>query len=305
MKRILITGGSGMVGKHLSLLAISKGYNVHWLSRKKSETKDNNIKVFQWDVQNNWIEESAFDGVEYVVHLAGAGIADKKWTNEYKAEIINSRVKSAHLLVNSIIQNNFPIKKFVGASAVGFYGMKTDEKIYTEESEKGNDFLADVCKKWEDAYLPLMKNNFNAAIVRIGLVLSVDGGVYKKLKPLFKLGLGSALGKGNQYMPWIHIYDLCEMILFLLEKEKVTGVFNGVSGEFVTNKEFTRHFAHSLKRPIFLPNIPEWFLKMILGEQAQMLTTGLKISSDKIKQNGFQFKYQHLDDAFRDLNMKS
>lgn len=304
MKTVLITGGSGMLGTYLTSILQQNNYRVHWLSRKKVEASHHQLKVFQWNVEKQFIDISAFENVEYVIHLAGAGIADKHWTEEYKKIIIQSRVDAAKLLIKYIIENALPIKKFIGASAVGIYGMKIDEQEYTEESPYGNDFLADVCKQWEHSYSPLIHQNYSYAVLRIGLILSHTGGLYKRLVPIFKWGLGSALGSGKQYMPWIHIEDLCRMLVYLIEHSEIVGTFNATSGEYITNYNFSKKLAQSLNAPFLLPNIPEFILHIMFGDQYKMLTTGLKISNQKIKQKGFQFKFQKLEDALDDLKTK-
>jgi uncharacterized protein (TIGR01777 family) len=304
MKSVLITGGTGLIGNHLSEKLLQQGYAVHLLSRQKNFSPQsyyqNKIKVFEWDLNKNYIDPNALENVNYVIHLAGASIS-KKWTTSYKNIILTSRIKSAELLINTIIKNNISIEKFIGASAIGYYGMKTDNKVYTEEDEKGNDFLANTCYQWEKAYTPLIQHQIPTAIVRIGLVLSPNGGIYKILKPIFQIGLGSPIGNGKQYMPWIHIDDLCNMIIHLMKNKEFRGIYNAVSDEILTNEEFSKKLAQSLNAPFFLPNIPEWILKIIFGEQYQMLTSGLKISNDKIKQTGFNFRFSQLDDALANL----
>ncbi|MCX7728628.1 MAG: TIGR01777 family oxidoreductase [Bacteroidia bacterium] len=303
MKKVLITGGSGMIGKYLSEKLVEKNYTVCWLSQNKKITHEK-TKIYFWDIQSKTIDLQAFENTQYVVHLAGANIAQKRWTNEFKREILNSRIESTDLLIRTIIDNKLPIKKLVGASAVGYYGMKNDEKIYTEDDNPGDDFLAHVCALWEEAYRPLVVHHIPTAILRIGLVLSHTGGIYTKLKPLFQIGLGSALGNGKQYMPWIHIDDLCNMIIFLLENENIQGIFNAVSDEYISNYKFSKKMAESFHAPFFLPNIPEFILKMIFGEQYQLLVTGLKTSNEKIKRAGFQFRFSTLEDALHDLKEK-
>ncbi|GAB4201411.1 MAG: TIGR01777 family oxidoreductase [Bacteroidia bacterium] len=307
MKSVLITGGTGLIGRHLSEKLLQQGYTVHLLSRQKNIVNkptpthhQSKIKIFQWDFNNNYIDPNAFENVGYVIHLTGANIA-KRWTPSYKKTILTSRIKTAELLINTIIKNNISIEKFVGASAIGYYGMKTDEKIYTEVDAKGNDFLADTCHQWEKAYDPLIQHQIPTAIVRIGLVLSANGGIYKLLKPVFQMGLGSAIGSGKQYMPWIHIDDLCRIFIHLMTNKELQGIYNAVSDEILNNAEFSKKLAQSLNAPFFLPNIPEWALKMILGEQHQMLTTGLKISNEKIKQTGFVFRFSKLSNALADI----
>lgn len=305
MKRVLITGGNGMVGSSLTKRFIEKGYGVNWLIRKKTNHhQSGNVSCFFWNPEKSEIDITAFDNVDYIIHLAGANVAGKKWSNGYKKEILNSRIQSTQLLADTLIKNAISVQKIIGASAVGYYGMKTDDKIYSENDLPGNDFLSQVCCQWENGYEALMHHHFNVGILRLGLVLSANGGIYKRMKPLFRLGFGSTLGSGKQYMPWIHIDDLCNMIIYLSEHPIHNGVFNAVSDEMVTNYEFSKKLAQSLNAPFFMPNIPVWLLNGILGEQAYMLTTGLKISNEKIKSTGFSFRFLKLEDAFQDLKNK-
>ncbi|GIV26718.1 MAG: NAD-dependent epimerase [Bacteroidia bacterium] len=302
MKTVLITGGTGLVGTHLTNYLISKGFRIHCLSRKRLISDKKELKYFYWNISELEIDLNAFENVEYVVHLAGENIAGQKWYEHYKLMLDHSRTMSTYWIIHNILKHKVPIKKFIGASAVGFYGMQRSDKVFTEQDFGNNDFLSRLCEKWEASYFPLFDNDINTAIIRIGLVLSKEGGLYAKLKPIFKWGLGCALGSGKQNMPWIHIEDLCRMIEFLMEHPEYTGIYNAVSDEQVNNYEFSKQLAKSLNAPFFLPNIPEWVLKLMLGEMHKMLVTGVKVSNEKIKSKGFQFKFSKLEEALKDLN---
>ena len=300
MAKILITGGSGLVGRAISELLLKLGHEPRWLSREAGIWKG--IQKFKWNVKTNYIDASAFSDVEAVIHLAGAGIIDKRWTDAYKKEIIESRVESSRLLFNTIATNKYPIKTYVGSSAVGYYGSGLNDRVYTETDAAGNDFLAHVCKEWEKSYAPFMELGIRTVIIRTGIVLSNEGGAYKKMKPAFSLGLGAAIASGKQYFPWIHISDLANFYVQSVIEPSYRGIYNAVASITPNNKEFSKQLAKSLHRPFFLPNIPEFILKCILGERAITLTSGLRIDNSNIKKSGFVFEFDDLADALEDLS---
>lgn len=291
MATILVTGGTGLIGKHLCNLLLKKGHKVSILSRSIT----NNQNVFQWDIKNNYIDDDAIKSCDYIIHLAGAGIADKRWTSERKKIIIDSRVLSTNLLFNKVKELNPRLKGFIAASGIGFYGAITSENIFEENSSAGNDFLSTVCKQWEEASLQFTSLNIRTVIFRTGVVFSKEGGALEKIIKPIKLGVGAALGTGKQYMPWIVMEDLCNMYASAIENTELNGIYNAVAPEHITNKELTKSIAKTLKKPLFLPNVPEFILKIILGELAVILLKGSKVSSEKIKNTGFKFKYPSLE----------
>ena len=302
MAVILISGGTGLVGKALSNLLLSKGHEVRILSRNPKST--NNIKSFYWDVEKNEIDEKAFDGVEHIVHLAGSGIADKRWTNARKQDIVDSRVNSIILITSILKKKNIQLKSFVGASAIGIYGMTTSEKIFTETDKGQNDFLSQSCIQWENTYQEIQTLSNKNCIIRIGVVLSKDGGALKRLLPLFNLGLGSAVGSGKQYMPWIHINDLVSVFHEALFNSNYNGIYNAVSSEESTNQSFSKQLAKSLSKPFFLPNVPSFALKLVFGELANVLLEGSRVNSKKLIDTGFQLRFPSLNEALKDLVSK-
>lgn len=296
---ILITGGSGMLAKQLAKRLENK-YSMRFLTRKK--TGGNN---YLWDIKSRFIEPKAFNGVDYIIHLAGAPIANERWSKERKESILSSRVDSAQLILETLKKNNIHIKMFISASAIGFYGTKTTEKIYTEESEKGTGFLSDVCSKWEDAACSFKSNNIanNVSIIRIGVILDKEGGALKKIVPPIKYGIGSFIGKGSQYMPWIHIKDLCRIFEFIVENNS-EGTFNAVAPDHTTNKDLTIEIAKQLRRKLLLPNIPSFILKILFGDMATILLEGSRVSSDKILRSGFKFEFETISKALSNLLKK-
>lgn len=299
MAKILITGGSGLLGKVISELLIQDKHQVVWLSREEGDW--NGIKKYKWDINKKYINEKALEGIHAIVHLAGSGIADKRWTDSYKQEIIDSRVKSSELLFETIQKQQISLSTFVGGSAIGYYGANQSKQIIIEESAPGNDFLAKSCVLWENSYLPFVNSQTRTVIIRTGVVLSKNGGAYPKMALPFKFGFGAAIASGKQNFPWIHIKDIAGIFVFALFNKQVKGIYNAVGSEFISNKDFSKQLAHSLHKPFFLPNVPAAVLKLAMGEGAAMVTEGLKISNQKIKQAGYAFAYEHVKSALQDL----
>jgi len=293
---VLITGANGMLARSLAISLGSK-YTVRFLTRKVLRNNE-----FKWDIGLKYIDPEALKGVNHIIHLAGSSVAEKRWTLNRKREIYSSRVDSATLILDELQKNNQTIDSFISASAIGYYGSKTTNDILTEESENGGDYLGEVCKDWESVAHSFKSNHVahKTSILRLGIVLENNAGVLKKMTPPVMWGLGAAIGTGKQWVPWIHIYDLCEMMEFLLEND-VEGTYNAVAPEHVTNQSFTRELATVLKRKILLPNIPPLFFKLLFGEMAVVLLTGSRVSSDKIMGLGFDFKYANLHAALRNI----
>ncbi len=302
MAVILISGGTGLVGKALTKRLIIEGHDIRILSRNPQSSSQ--LKSFYWNVEKNEIDEKAFEGVEHIVHLAGSGIADKRWTNARKQDIIDSRVNSMKLITNVVKKKNIKLKSFVGASAIGIYGMTTSEKIFSEIDNGMDDFLTQSCTKWENSYQQIQTLSSKNCIIRIGVVLSKDGGALKKLLPLFQLGLGSAVGSGKQYMPWIHIEDLVSVFHEALFNSNYNGIYNAVSSEKTTSDSFSKQLAKSLSKPFFLPRVPAFVLKLLFGEMANVLLEGSLISNQKLIHAGFQLKYPALSEALQEIVAK-
>ena len=299
MKKVLITGGSGLVGKSLISMLISKGYDVVILSRTTRGMP--NVKCFQWDYKNGFIEEGAFEGVNYIVHLAGANIGEKPWTKKRKLEIIESRTLTTELLYKKIEEHNIKLEAFISASAVGYYGAITSDKIYVENDAASNDFLGKVCLKWERAVDEFEAIKIRTIKLRTGVVLTENGGALEKMMKPMKYKLGAAVGNGKQFMPWIHIMDLCNIYLEAIENPKMQGAINAVSPEYTNNKEFTLSLAKHIGKKVFLPNVPSVLLKLSLGEMANIILHGSRVEPKALKDLGFEFQYAKLDEALADL----
>lgn len=299
MAKILITGGSGLLGRAISERLIQKGHRVAWLSRHPMQVQ--NIEVFTWDPIKQTLQDGAFTDIDTVIHLAGSGITDKRWTDKRKQELIDSRVESSAFIWNQILKNKAPVKRFIGASAIGIYGCGFSEDTFTENSVGPIDFLSTTCIKWEKSYAPITAAGISTCVIRIGIVLSKDGGAFPVMSAPFKYGMGSPLGKGSQYFPWIHIHDLASAFAFAVDQPNMTGAYNAVSNEFLTNREFSRQLAKQLHKPFFLPAVPEWFLKLLLGERVLAICRGVKVSPQKLLDQGFTFEYSKCEEALKDL----
>jgi uncharacterized protein (TIGR01777 family) len=303
MKKVLITGGSGLVGTELSALLKDKGYQVAHLTRTRKSKYP--YEQFVWDIEKQEMEEEAIHFADVVIHLAGAGVADKRWTDERKKIILESRTKSASLLHKTIAKMpDVAPKHFISASAIGYYGMDTGDKLMDEKSAAGNDFLAEVTKKWEASVDEFQSLEIPTAKIRIGIVMTNKGGALPQLAQPIKLLAGAPLGSGKQWMSWIHIDDLTRLFLHVLEN-KLTGVYNGVGTEPATNKEVTKAVAKVLNKPLILPNVPAFAMKLLLGEMAQMVLGGNKVSAKKTLDAGFEFKFEQLDEALEDIYTKN
>ena len=298
-KRILITGGTGGIGRHLSSFLADRGYEIWHLSRKPNPNAQ--FPTFVWDIAKLEIDEQALE-VDAIIHLAGAGIFDRLWTKSYKKEILDSRVQSANLLFDTIKKSDKKPKVFLSASGVNYYGTANSNAVFSEEDEPAiNDFTFNICRQWESSVNQFNELGVRVAIFRLSAVLGNDFGAVHKLKPLFKNYLGAVLGRGKQYFPWIHIDDVCFLFLKGLEQEDVSGIFNASSPHHVTNKEFSKAFAKTLNRPILLPNIPSWALYLMFGKRADIVLKGSKISPEKLKTIDFNFRYADLQKALQNI----
>lgn len=294
----MITGGTGLIGSRLIPILKENGHEVVLLSR--SEQMHMGCKAYKWDLKKGEIDERAFEGVTSIIHLAGAGIADKRWTESRKKILIDSRVNSARLLLTYVKKKKATLKSFISASGIGYYGTATTERIYTENDPPASEFVAEICVKWEAA-ADEFKDICRVVKLRTGVVLSKEGGALVRLAQPIKLGFGAPIGTGDQYMPCIHIDDLCRMYLFSLESDSLRGVYNAVSGEKTTNKELTKAVAGQLNKPLWLPNVPGIMMKLVFGEMAKILLGGSHVSAEKIRSTGFNFEYPTLKEALSEI----
>ncbi len=297
--KILITGASGLIGQALSGELQRLGHQTVAAVRRTPL----NDKEVQWDPRNGVMSPEAFLGVDAVVHLAGAGIGDKRWTDSYKKEILESRTKGTSLLATTMAGLATKPKVFLSGSAIGIYG-ESDTTTFEENSAAGTGFLADVCVKWEEAAAPAAQAGIRTVFLRTGIVLSPKGGALKKQLPLFKLGLGGKFGNGKQWQSWISITDEVNAIIHLLTSN-LSGAVNLTAPQPVTNAEFTKTLAKVVSRPALLP-IPSFGPKALLGAELAdaLLFTGQKVMPSALIADGFTFQHSTLESALRDLLKK-
>lgn len=292
---ILITGGTGLVGSELKNMLESKGMEVRILSTKK-ETKHS-----YWNPTLHIVDKDLLFRAKHLIHLAGANIGAKRWSKARKIELYNSRVESLNFLYNQFKSNSHSLESVISSSAIGFYGLQTDEHVYTEIDKAGDDFLGTMSRDWESAALQFNSLGVRTAVIRAGIVLSKNGGILKKLLPFVKLGIGAFQGSGKQYMPWIHVRDICRIYLLAITNNTITGPYNAVAPCHINNLNFNKQLVAGLKRKIIIPPIPEWILSVAFGEMANLIIKGSKVSSEKLIAEGFQFKYPDLRKAFNTI----
>jgi len=297
--KVLITGGSGLIGKVLTQFLKDAGHDVAILTRKVNPKLK--VKQYQWDPRVHEIDSEALFNVDCIIHLAGANIAEKRWTKKRWEEMYSSRVASAEFLFEKVKEDQIPLKSFISSSAIGWYGADTSEQVFTEEAACADDILGDLSLAWEAAADSFSDIGCSVSKVRTGIVLTHEGGALPKMMKPILFGMGSPIGSGMQYMPWIHMDDLCAIYKQLLEQKLPAGVYNGVSPEHVTNKDLTRLLAKVLQRPLWLPNVPSFVLSLIFGKMAVILLNGSRVSADKLIEKGFQFKYPKTLAALEDV----
>jgi uncharacterized protein len=299
---ILISGGNGLIGKYLCKKLIEKGYVVAILSR--TNNKDPYIQTYFWDPDKNEIENEALETADYIIHLAGANIGIKRWTAKRKKLITESRIKTGNLIFEKIKERRIKLKAFITASAVGYYGTITSDQIFRESDLASNDFLGKTCVQWEQITKKFEELGIRTTIIRTGVVLTKEGGALSKMIAPIKKGIGSAIGSGRQYIPWIHIDDLCGIYIKAIEDTEMKGAYNAVAPDLRTNKDFIRTLAHILRKPFWVFNVPAFMLKIIFGKMSDILLKGSRVSADKIKAAGYNFIFPELESALIDLVRK-
>jgi len=304
--KLLITGATGLVGKELVKKALEQGMIIHYLTTHKSKTKTIiGARGFYWNPSSQEIDSSCFEGVDVIIHLAGATIS-KRWTAAYKKIILASRVDSTRLLENALkkTKGKNRVKQIIGASALGIYS-NDFKNIVTEETEvSSNSFLERVVIDWEAATAVFKTMNIKVTTLRIGLVIAVNGGVVATMKTPILFGLGAAFGNGSQGQSWIHIKDLVGIILFSVTT-KLEGIYNAVAPNPVSQTHFITALAKAINRPHILPPLPEFIIQLMVGEMSSLLLDSHWVSSKKIEGQGFSFQYPEINTAFKELFKKS
>lgn len=294
---VLITGGTGLIGRKLVQKLRERNHNVRVLTRKKTNKPDE----FYWNTDEKIIDPEAFENLDSIIHLAGANIS-QKWTAEYKKELFSSRIDTANLLKDYCLRQNVRLKSFISASGINYYGTFTSEEILKEsDGILKQDFLAKLCDEWENAAENFSDISNRTVCLRTAMVLAKNGGAFPMLKKTVDFNIGSAVGSGNQWMNWIHEDDLVNMYIFVLENPEIEGKFNAVADEVPNNENFMKALAKTSGK-LFLPvNVPSFVMKMAFGEMSSIILEGTRASNKKIKSLGFDFKFSTPEQAFEDL----
>lgn len=302
MSKICITGGTGLIGRRLTSLLSAQGHEILILSRS-AKAGTQGISFATWDPEQGTIDAAAVRDCDAIIHLAGAGVAEKRWTKKRKAEILNSRTQSSALLVQTLKENKGKVKAVISSSAIGWYGADRENgQPFTETDPPHSDFLGQTCLQWEQSIEPVEQSGIRLVKLRTGIVLSNEGGALKEFKKPLQFGLASVLGSGKQIISWIHIDDLCRMFLHALQNEKMHGSFNAAAPRPVSNKELTLNLAKKMRGNAFITApVPSFVLKLILGEMSIEVLKSTTVSAEKIQQTGFQFLYPSIDAALNEL----
>jgi uncharacterized protein (TIGR01777 family) len=306
MPTVLITGGTGLIGKNLTSHLTAKGYHVIILSRKPLSSENSMVEYAAWDPNNQTIDEAATAKADHIICLAGAGVMDKRWSENYKKEIIHSRTRGNELIIKSLQAPN-KVRTVISAAAIGWYGpdAKPLKKKFTENDPPSPDFLGQTCRQWEESIEPITSLHKRLVKLRTGIALSTDGGAYAEFIRPMKFGIAAVLGDGKQVISWIHMDDLCRMYLHAIENENISGTYNAVAPMPVENKELILKAAKKIRGTFFIPvHAPAFALKLVLGDRSTEILKSTTVSSDKISATGFTFLYPSIDAALEELTRK-
>jgi uncharacterized protein len=304
MATVLITGGTGLIGTALTEALVAKGYDVIILSRSRKESLPENISYAIWNVNNQTIDEEAIKKTDYIVHLAGANVGEKRWTQKRKKEIVDSRVDSGKLLVKALKEIPNKVKAVISSSAMGYYGpdaQTPNQKPFIETDPPYNDFLAATVVQWENAIRPVQDFGKRLVFFRTGIVLSNEGGAYREFRKPLKFGVASVLGNGKQTVSWIHIDDLVRLYIEAIENGRWNGIYNAVSPNPVSNRQLIKEIARQTRGFHVTATVPSFVLKIVLGEMSIEVLKSTTVSSDKIQQEGFQFLFPTIESAIKKL----
>lgn len=298
MKTVVITGGTGLLGMRISFLLKQKGYAVRHLSR--NENLQATYPAYKWDLAAQYIDPNALKGVDALIHLAGAGIADGRWTNNRKKAILDSRIKSSELLSQTLLDMQKKPPVFVACSAIGYYGNQGD-KVLTEKAPIGTDFMSDVCDKWEQSVAAIRQQGIRTPIIRVGIVLSTKGGALQKLNMSYPFRVGSYFGNGEQYYSWIHLDDISNLFIHVLEDDTIKGIYNGTAPTPVTNKQLAQAIAKAYHQKTLLVPVPATAAKMLMGEMSAVVLNSTRVIPQALKERNYTFLFPDLVPALEDL----
>ena len=296
---VLITGGSGLIGRALIPQLTGAGFSVRILSRRGKALEG--AQSYRWDIDKGYIEEGAVEDVDHIIHLAGENIGDGRWSESRKKSIISSRVDSARLLFDAVEKRNPDLNSFTSASATGYYGAVTSDHVFTEDDPPAGDFAARVCVKWEEAAGLFRAGGYRTSIIRTGIVLSKEGGMLARVLPTINIHFSPLFGRGHHYLPWIHIDDLCGIYIRIVKDDNMDGIFNAVSPLPVKYREFIIALSSAKEKKIFAPPTPSLPWRILFGEKASILLEGSRVSADRILNTGYEFTYPDLKQALNSL----
>lgn len=305
MKKIVIAGGTGLIGSKLAEMLQKRGYAVTILTRSNKNGSPSGIAFSQWSPNEGIIDKQVIASADVVVNVSGENVADKRWSDKRKKEILQSRIESTELLLNTIKDANARVQSYISASAIGWYGPDTKEtrqKGFNESAPHHDDYLGNTCKLWEDAAHKAEGLGIRTVILRTGIVLAKEGGALKEFIKPVRRGIAAIIGSGNQMISWIHIEDLCRMYSSAIENESINGVYNAAAPQPVTNEQLTLELAKQKRKTAFIPiHVPSFFIKILLGEMSIEVLKSTTVSADKIKNAGFQFLFPGIQSAVADL----
>lgn len=298
MKTVVITGGTGLLGMRISFLLKQRGYEVRHLSR--TENLNALYPAYKWDLSTQSIDPKALEGVDAIIHLAGAGIADNRWTNNQKKIILDSRIKSSELLSKTLSKMSTKPPVFIACSAIGYYGNQAD-KILTEEAPIGKGFMSEVCERWEKSVESIRQQGIRTPIIRVGIVLSTKGGALKKLKMSYPFRVGSYFGNGEQYYSWIHLDDISNLFIHALEDNTMDSIYNGTSPNPATNKQLAQAIATAYQQRTALVPVPIFAAKMLMGEMSAIVLNSTRVLPQTLIERHYSFLFPDLIPALKDL----
>lgn len=297
MQRAVIAGGTGLIGSHLSTLLSGEGWQVVHLTR--GEKKRGKYQLIRWDPESGYCDKDAFLEGDAIIHLAGSNIGKGRWSEARKRDIIRSRTVTGEFLHRLTVGSGITPSVFITASGVNYYGSEISERIFTESDPPAGDFLGETCRLWEAAADPFSEAGVRVVKLRTAVVLASSGSALNKMTAPARAGLVVRLGPGNQYFPWIHIEDICNVYYKALTDSTMSGPYNASAPHHVTHDMLMREVARQKGLPVFLPHVPAWLLRVVLGEMSVLLTTGSRISAERLSGTGFQFRYPDISSALK------
>ncbi|MEO6948689.1 MAG: TIGR01777 family oxidoreductase [Ginsengibacter sp.] len=307
MPVVLISGGTGLVGTTLTRHLLERNYEVIILTRERNRTSENpSIQYSHWDVESGILDEDVIKNTDHIIHLAGAGVMDKKWSAAYKKIILDSRTKSTELIIKKLYEYPENVKTFVSASAIGYYGEDSKQLIrkegFVETDLAAKDFLGETCLLWEASSDPVKGMNIRLVKMRSGIVLSNDGGAFKEFKSPLRFGIATVFGTGKQIMSWIHIDDICRLYCEAIENDYFSGAYNAVAPEPISQKKLIISMAERIRHKFYSAlYVPKFLLELFLGKRSAEILKSATVSDKKIRSTGFTFLYPTIDSALEDL----